>query len=59
MRLAGALATKTEWGLRFRNQVIRAFAIPGVAHQSRDIVDALVLPDYRRPLLHEVMRIQS
>lgn len=48
-RFAGAFAPKTQRGLWFRNQVIRAFAIPGLARFAvgRDIVDALQLPDYR------------
>jgi hypothetical protein len=39
--------------LGLRNQVIRAFAIPGVARFAvgRDIVDSLQLPDYRWPSL--------
>jgi 2-polyprenyl-6-methoxyphenol hydroxylase-like FAD-dependent oxidoreductase len=48
-RFAGAFAPKTQWGMWFRNQVIRAFAIPGLARfmVGRDIIDALRLPDYR------------
>jgi 2-polyprenyl-6-methoxyphenol hydroxylase-like FAD-dependent oxidoreductase len=51
-RFAGAFAPKTQWGLRFRNQVIRAFAIPGVARLAvgREIIDRLRLPDYRWPV---------
>ena len=47
-RFAGALAPKTRWGLWFRNRVINAFAIPGVARFAvgREIVDTLRLPDY-------------
>ena len=52
-RFAGALAPKTRYGLWFRNQVIKAFAIPGLARIAvgRDIVDTLRLPDYRWPAL--------
>ena len=51
-RFAGALAPKTQWGLRFRNQVTKAFAIPGVARLAvgRGIIDRLRLPDYRWPV---------
>jgi 2-polyprenyl-6-methoxyphenol hydroxylase-like FAD-dependent oxidoreductase len=54
-RFAGAFAPKTRAGLFFRNQVIRAFALPGFARLAigRDIVDRLELPDYRWPLLHQ------
>jgi 2-polyprenyl-6-methoxyphenol hydroxylase-like FAD-dependent oxidoreductase len=47
-RFAGAFAPRTEWGLWFRNQVIRAFAIPGLARFAvgREITDRLPLPDY-------------
>jgi 2-polyprenyl-6-methoxyphenol hydroxylase-like FAD-dependent oxidoreductase len=52
-RFAGAFAPKTRWGLYFRNQVIRAFAIPGLARLAigREIVDTLQLPEYRFPSL--------
>jgi 2-polyprenyl-6-methoxyphenol hydroxylase-like FAD-dependent oxidoreductase len=48
-RFAGAFAPRTRRGLWFRNQVIRAFAIPGVARFAvgRDVIDTLRLPDYR------------
>ena len=48
-RFAGAFAPKTRWGLWFRNQVINAFAIPGVARLAvgREIIDTLRLPEYR------------
>jgi 2-polyprenyl-6-methoxyphenol hydroxylase-like FAD-dependent oxidoreductase len=51
-RFAGAFAPKTQWGVRFRNQVTRAFAIPGVARLAlgREIIDRLRLPDYRWPV---------
>jgi 2-polyprenyl-6-methoxyphenol hydroxylase-like FAD-dependent oxidoreductase len=47
-RFAGAFAPRTGWGLRFRNQVIKAFAIPGVARLvvGREIIDSLRIPDY-------------
>ena len=45
-RFAGAFAPKTRAGLFFRNQVIRAFAFPGLARLfiGRGIVDRLELP---------------
>jgi 2-polyprenyl-6-methoxyphenol hydroxylase-like FAD-dependent oxidoreductase len=50
-RFASALAPKTRLGLLFRNQVIRAAAIPGLARLTfgRDIIDTLQLPDYQWP----------
>jgi 2-polyprenyl-6-methoxyphenol hydroxylase-like FAD-dependent oxidoreductase len=47
-RFARAFAPKTRWGLRFRNQVINAAAIPGFARMAlgRSVVDSLRLPDY-------------
>ena len=47
-RFAGALAPKTRWGLCFRNQVIRAFAVPRLAKLAigREIIDTLQLPEY-------------
>jgi 2-polyprenyl-6-methoxyphenol hydroxylase-like FAD-dependent oxidoreductase len=47
-RFAGALAPRTRWGLWFRNQVMNAFAIPGVARFAigREIIDTLRLPEY-------------
>jgi 2-polyprenyl-6-methoxyphenol hydroxylase-like FAD-dependent oxidoreductase len=52
-RFAGAFAPRTPWGLWFRNQVVKAFALPGLARFAfgRDIVDTLQLPDYRWPAL--------
>ena len=52
-RFASMFAPRTRWGLGLRNQVIRAFAIPGLARLmvGRDIVDSLRLPDYRWPSL--------
>lgn len=52
-RFAGAFAPKTRVGLSFRNLVVRAFALPGLAKLAigRDIADSLELPDYDwRPL---------
>jgi 2-polyprenyl-6-methoxyphenol hydroxylase-like FAD-dependent oxidoreductase len=53
VRLAGAFAPKTRWGLWFRNRVIGAFAIPGLVRfvVGRDIIDTLQLPEYRWPSL--------
>jgi 2-polyprenyl-6-methoxyphenol hydroxylase-like FAD-dependent oxidoreductase len=55
-RFAGALAPKTRAGLAFRNLVIKAFAIPGVARLAvgSDIADALQLPEYIWPSLDEL-----
>jgi hypothetical protein len=52
-RFASAFAPKTRLGLFFRDQVIRAVAIPRLARLTfgRDIVDALQLPDYHWPQL--------
>jgi 2-polyprenyl-6-methoxyphenol hydroxylase-like FAD-dependent oxidoreductase len=54
-RFAGAFAPRTSWGLWFRNQVIRMFAIPGLARLAvgKEIVDSLNLPDYHWPPLHD------
>jgi 2-polyprenyl-6-methoxyphenol hydroxylase-like FAD-dependent oxidoreductase len=48
-RFAAAFAPRTRRGLWFRNQVVRSFAIRGLARFTigRDIVDTLRLPDYR------------
>lgn len=48
-RLAGAFAPRTQAGLHFRNMVVNAFAIAGVARLAvgRDIADRIALPDYR------------
>jgi 2-polyprenyl-6-methoxyphenol hydroxylase-like FAD-dependent oxidoreductase len=48
-RFSVALAPRTRAGLFFRNQVIKAAAIPGLARFTfgADIVDRLRLPDYR------------
>jgi len=47
-RFGGALAPKTQWGLWFRNHVMNAFTIPGLARIAigREITDKLLLPDY-------------
>ena len=47
-RFASAFAPKTQWGLFFRNQVLKAFAIPGLAKLAfgRDLINRLKLPDY-------------
>ena len=47
-RFAAAFAPRTAWGLGFRNLVIKAFAIPGLARFAvgRDIFDKLQLPEY-------------
>jgi 2-polyprenyl-6-methoxyphenol hydroxylase-like FAD-dependent oxidoreductase len=52
-RFAAAFAPKSRWGLFFRNQVVRACAIPGLARLAfgRDIVDTLQLPEYAWPTL--------
>jgi 2-polyprenyl-6-methoxyphenol hydroxylase-like FAD-dependent oxidoreductase len=49
----GAFAPKTAAGLYFRNMVIRAFAIPGLARFviGKDIADRIELPDYPWPAL--------
>ncbi|MGA8886743.1 MAG: FAD-binding domain [Pseudolabrys sp.] len=55
-RFAAVFAPKTRWGLWFRDQVIKTFAIPGLARLAvgRDIIDTLQLPDYRwRPLYQQ------
>jgi 2-polyprenyl-6-methoxyphenol hydroxylase-like FAD-dependent oxidoreductase len=47
-RFGGALAPRTKWGLWFRNQVMNAFKIPGLARLAvgREITDKLLLRDY-------------
>jgi 2-polyprenyl-6-methoxyphenol hydroxylase-like FAD-dependent oxidoreductase len=54
-RFGGALAPKTQLGLWFRNQVMNAFTIPGLARFAigREITDKLVLRDYRWQHGHE------
>ena len=60
-RFAAVFAPKTRWGLNFRNQVIKTFAIPGVARLAvgRDISDTLRLPDYRWPSPRETRLTRS
>jgi 2-polyprenyl-6-methoxyphenol hydroxylase-like FAD-dependent oxidoreductase len=55
-RFAGAFAPRTRAGLYFRNMVIRAFVIPGLARLTvgRDIADRIALPDYRWPALNRL-----
>jgi 2-polyprenyl-6-methoxyphenol hydroxylase-like FAD-dependent oxidoreductase len=55
-RFAGAFAPKTRAGLQFRNLMIKAFAIPGLAKLAvgRDIADSLELPDYRWTALDDL-----
>jgi 2-polyprenyl-6-methoxyphenol hydroxylase-like FAD-dependent oxidoreductase len=50
-RFASAFAPRTRVGLWFRNQVIKTFAIPGLAGFTvgGDIVDRLKLPEYHWP----------
>lgn len=50
-RFSSAFAPRTRFGLFVRNQVVRAFALPGVAKfsLSRDITDTLKPPDYAWP----------
>jgi 2-polyprenyl-6-methoxyphenol hydroxylase-like FAD-dependent oxidoreductase len=50
-RFAGAFAPRTRVGLYFRNMVIKAFAIPGLARLAvgRDIADRIALPNYQWP----------
>ena len=45
---ARSFAPKTRFGLFFRNQVLKAFRIPGLARMTigRDMTDKLKLPDY-------------
>jgi 2-polyprenyl-6-methoxyphenol hydroxylase-like FAD-dependent oxidoreductase len=48
---ASAFAPRTRWGLFLRNQVTKAFRIPGVGRLflGSDIRDRLQVPDYRWP----------
>jgi 2-polyprenyl-6-methoxyphenol hydroxylase-like FAD-dependent oxidoreductase len=50
-RFARAFAPRTRAGLNFRNLVIKAFTIPGLARLAvgRDIVDRIELPEYQWP----------
>lgn len=47
-RFAAAFAPRTRWGLFLRNQVIKAFAIPGLSKVmfGQQIADTLRLPEY-------------
>ncbi|HUN96113.1 MAG TPA: FAD-binding domain [Bradyrhizobium sp.] len=56
-RFARALAPRTRAGLRFRNLVVNAFAIPGLARLAigRDIADRIELPDYQWPALDRLL----
>lgn len=55
-RFAGALAPRTRAGLHFRNLVVKAFAIPGLARLAigRDIADRIEIPDYPWPALTQL-----
>jgi 2-polyprenyl-6-methoxyphenol hydroxylase-like FAD-dependent oxidoreductase len=48
VKLAGSFAPRTRWGLFFRNQVTKAFAIPFVPKlmMGSTLVDSFALPDY-------------
>lgn len=50
-RFAGMFVPRTRWGLQFRNYIIKAFAVPGLAKLlvGRDIIDNLSLPAYDWP----------
>jgi 2-polyprenyl-6-methoxyphenol hydroxylase-like FAD-dependent oxidoreductase len=52
-RFAGSFAPKTRAGLYFRNMIIKAFVIPGLARLvvGKKIADRIVLPDYQWPAL--------
>ncbi|QAU46277.1 FAD-binding domain [Bradyrhizobium guangzhouense] len=47
-RFAAAFAPRTSYGLWFRNQVVRAFSLPGGARLAvgRELADRVDLPDY-------------
>lgn len=55
-RFAAAFAPRTPWGLWFRNQIVRMFALPSLARLAvgRDLADRLSLPDYRWNMRDEV-----
>jgi len=55
-RFASAFPPRTAWGLRFRNLVVKAFAIPGLPRFAlgTEIIDRLQLPDYQWPALGEI-----
>ena len=48
VRFAGAFAPQTRFGVWFRNMIMNALGIPGVARFviGREIADRLLLPDY-------------
>lgn len=50
-RFSSAFAPRTEWGLKARNVIVNALALPGVARFviGRGLVDTLALPDYAWP----------
>jgi 2-polyprenyl-6-methoxyphenol hydroxylase-like FAD-dependent oxidoreductase len=52
-RFAAAFAPRTRWGLFVRNQVMKAFVLPGIARImfGREIADRVSLPDYDWPAL--------
>ena len=54
-RFAGAFAPRTQFGLSFRNLVVKAFALPGLARLTvgRDIADSVELPKYSWPSLNQ------
>jgi 2-polyprenyl-6-methoxyphenol hydroxylase-like FAD-dependent oxidoreductase len=60
-RFAGAFAPRTRAGLYFRNMVIKAFAVPGLARVAvgRDIADRIELPDYQWPALDRLAAADS
>jgi 2-polyprenyl-6-methoxyphenol hydroxylase-like FAD-dependent oxidoreductase len=60
-RFAGAFAPRTRAGLFFRNMVIRAFAIPGLAKLAvgTDIADRFALPHYIWPALARWRLLES
>jgi 2-polyprenyl-6-methoxyphenol hydroxylase-like FAD-dependent oxidoreductase len=47
-QFVGSFAPKTRRGILFRNQMIKAFAIPGLARLTfgRSVLDRLELPEY-------------
>ncbi len=50
-RFSTAFAPRTQWGLKARNLIVNALALPGVARFviGRGLVDTLALPDYAWP----------
>jgi 2-polyprenyl-6-methoxyphenol hydroxylase-like FAD-dependent oxidoreductase len=52
-RFAGSFAPKTRTGLYFRNMIIKAFVIPGLARLAvgTEIADRIALPHYQWPAL--------